>query len=139
MSTDAMIATISKLQEELKMALSRVEALEAKTSLNNAKAKKPRKPVVPKPHAKAPRRTKKDFPKHSIVWWGPEQDGKDPMTEYIPPAARLRVNPAMEEAYKAMIDHPLGMTPKRYNMIQAARLYYNDHGECPPDLGDYMH
>jgi hypothetical protein len=59
MSTDAMIATISKLQEQLKMALSRVEALETKASLNNAKAKKPRKPVVPKPHAKAPRRTKK--------------------------------------------------------------------------------
>ena len=138
MSTDAMIATISKLQEDLKMALSRVEALEAKANLNNAKAKKPRKPVVRKPKAKAPRAPKKAFPKHATVWWGPEQDGKDPMTEYIPPAARLRVNPMMEEAYKAMLNMG-GMNPKRYNTIQAARLYYNDHGECPPDMGDYMH
>jgi hypothetical protein len=84
----------------------------------------------PKPKAKKNQRP--------FTYWGPEQQGKDPARDYIPPAADLRVNPAFEQGYQFMLRHKR-LTPKKYDLIQCARCHWDKYGEVPPGLNDLLY
>jgi hypothetical protein len=107
------------------------------TTPKTPRAKTPKTPKAPK--KKKPTTPRKPRAKKPVTWWGPEQDGKNPLKDYIPPSSDLRVSEPLEQAYKFMLSIPRHMTAKRYDMIQCARRYYHDKGECPFYLNDMMH
>ena len=69
------------------------------------------------------------------ICWGPEQQGKNPLTDYIPPSSKLRVCPYIEQPYKTMLENKT-LTLRMYNYIQASRLYFHETGECPFYVND---
>jgi len=109
--------------------------LKVKQEPKSPRVRNPRTPRTRK--APTTPRKRKTHPMAGTIWWGPEADGKNPLKDYIRPSDKLRVCANLEAAYKFMLQNTR-MTLKKYNYIQAARLYYHDHGECPPDMNDLM-